>query len=220
MSASAKSLAGRIFAFCAGLLLTAMGVSLTVKADLGTTAISSLPFVAALDGGFSIGTFLVLLNLALVAAELLIMRGKFPRAQYFQIPASFLFGFLTDFWMTRLPEFAASPYLTRLAVLAAATLILSFGIFVMVRANVTVMAAEGFVMVLSLVTRKDFGTIKSLFDSTLVILAVLLSLALYGEIHGAREGTVLSAVFVGLLLKGFNALWNRHAGKKGPPLSA
>ena len=93
--------------------------------------------------------------------------------------------------------------------LGAGTIVLAFGVFVEVSANVVMMAGEGVVMVLSLVTQRNFGTLKVFFDSTLVLLGVALSFILFHELQGIREGTVVSAICVGLIVKFFFALHRR-----------
>lgn len=55
---------------------------------------------------------------------------------------------------------------------------------------------------------RRFGTVKQCFDWALVILAVILSFALAGELRGAREGTVFAAFAVGGLVKLFQRLWS------------
>ena len=88
----------------------ALGVVLTTKADLGTTPITSLPYVASLGFVPSLGFFTIMLNLGLIAMQVLIMWDKFPKIQYLQLPASLLFGLFIDFWMAIVPDFTGSPY--------------------------------------------------------------------------------------------------------------
>jgi len=205
----------RYTVFFIGIFFMALGIVLTIKAALGTTPISALPYVASLGFVPSLGFFTMLMNMGLIAMQVLILRDKFPKLQYLQIPASLLFGVFIDFWMAAVPEPAGHTYAGQLLYLGAGTLVLAFGIFVEVSANVVMMAGEGAVMVLSLVTRRDFGTLKVVFDSTLVLLAGLLSLLLFQEFRGIREGTLVSALLVGCIVKLFFAVWKkmRHQGE-------
>ena len=203
----------RYTVFFIGVFFMALGIVLTIKAALGTTPISALPYVASLGFVPSLGFFTMLMNMGLIAMQVLILRNKFPKVQYLQIPASLLFAVFIDFWMTVVPDPAGTTYAWQLLYLGAGTLILAFGIFVEVSANVVMMAGEGAVMVLSLVTRRDFGTLKVVFDSTLVILAGLLSLLLFHELRGIREGTLISALMVGFIVKLFFAAWKKMGPK-------
>ena len=193
----------------AGIALMALGVSLTTRANLGTTAISAIPYVASLGFAPSIGFFTGALNVLLVIMQIVIMRGRFPRLQYLQIPVSCLFGLLIDFWMHMLPDAAPQSYLSSMLLLAAGIVALAVGVFVEVSADVVMMAGEGAVKTFSLVLKKDFGILKTGFDVTMVLLGVALSLILFRELRGIGEGTILSAVLVGFILKGFHSIKTR-----------
>lgn len=195
--------------FFIGLSCMALGIALTTLANLGTTPISALPFVASMGFSPSMGFFTGLMNLGLVVLQIAILRRKFPKEQYLQIPVSLAFGSLIDFWMYLAPLPPIMTYGYSLLYLAAGTLILAFGVFVEVSANVVVMAGEGAVLVLSTTFRREFGAVKTVFDSTLVLLAVLLSFALFGELRGVREGTLISAVSVGFIVRFFFHLRDR-----------
>ena len=156
------------------------------------------------------GFFTFLMNLALVLFQIAVLRRRFPKEQYLQIPAALMFGSLIDFWMYLTPVPDLMTYPLSLAYLAAGTLVLAFGIFVEVSADVVLMAGEGAVLVLASLIRKEFGFTKTAFDVTLVLTAALLSLTLFGQLRGVREGTLISAVLVGLLVRFFFSL------RKGP----
>jgi uncharacterized membrane protein YczE len=213
MTTAQRKYAFRYFLFFIGLACMALGIALTTLANLGTTPISALPFVASLGFPASIGFFTILLNLLLIVLQIAILwrlQRKFPKEQYLQIPASIIFGSFIDFWMhvTPLPE--VMTYSWSLLFLALGILGLAFGIFVAVSADVVVMAGEGAVLVLSMLFRRDFGVVKTVFDTILVFLAVVLSLLLFGELQGVREGTLLSAFLVGMIVKFFFSLKSRY----------
>lgn len=196
----------RFLIFFIGVLFMALGIALTTKPNLGTTPISALPFVASLGLPFSLGFFTGAVNLAMVGAQKVLLKERFARIQYLQIPVACAFGLLIDFWMGVLPDPSADPYLLKCVYLAAGAFVLAFGVFVEVSANVVVMPGEGMVLALAVVLQRDFGTLKVVFDTTLVVLAALLSLVLFHDIQGLREGTVFSALLVGFLVKMFFSL--------------
>lgn len=217
MTATPRHLLLRWLTFLAGIFCMALGIAITTRAELGTTPITSLPYVASLGFSPSMGFFTIIMNLALVGMQVLVMRATgrhFPRIQYLQIVVSLLFGFLIDFWMVIIPDFAAQPYALRLLALAAGTVVLAFGVFVEVSADVVMMPGEGAVMVLSLVSQRDFGLLKSAFDVSIVLMGVLLSLALFQELRGIREGTLVSAVCCGLVVKAFFSLKKRLSARR------
>lgn len=196
----------RYLLFFIGLSCMALGIALTTLANLGTTPISALPFVASLGLPPSMGFFTASLNMLLIVLQIALLRRKFPKEQYLQIPASIIFGSFIDFWMHFVPLPEVMTYSWSLAYLSLGILVLAFGIFVEVSADVVVMSGEGAVLVLAMVLRREFGVVKTVFDTSLVLLAVLLSLLLFGKLQGVREGTFVSALCVGFIVKFFFSL--------------
>ncbi len=195
-----------------GIFIMALGVALTTKANLGTTPISALPYVASALTSVGIGVWTGLFNVLLVVAQVLVMGKNFPKLQYLQIPVSCMFGFFIDVWMSCLPEFAAHSVGIKIAVLFAGTFTLALGVFLEVSAGVVMMAGEGAVKVMTIVSRKEFGPLKVVFDATLVLTAILLSFYLFSELRGIGIGTVFSAIFVGMLVKAFHSARRSVAG--------
>ena len=191
--------------------LMALGVALTTRANLGTTPISALPYVASLGFRPSIGFFTILRNLLLVAIQTIILRKNSPRAQLLQIPVSCLFGFCIDMWMYLLPDFGTVHYAARLTILASGTMLLALGVYLCICADLIMMAGDAAVKVLSAISQKEFGKLRIVFDVTMVILATTLSFLLFKDLRGIGGGTVLSALFVGFFIKQFHTLRTRLA---------
>ena len=83
--------------------------------------------------------------------------------------------------------------------------VLGFGISLAVIANVIMNSGEAFVKALSDRVRKEFGNVKVAFDVSCVLLALVLSLLFFdGAIVGTREGTVISALLTGFVVKWFS----------------
>ena len=88
--------------FIIGLLVNSIGVSLITKAELGTSPISSIPYVLSLNYPLTLGTFTVIFSLLLIALQLLILKRDFKLEHVLQIPVSFLFGVFIDLSMMML----------------------------------------------------------------------------------------------------------------------
>ena len=58
----ASGLRLRLALLLAGLAVMAFGVALSIKAELGTSPISSLPYVTAVISGLSVGTTTIIVN--------------------------------------------------------------------------------------------------------------------------------------------------------------
>ena len=84
------------------------------------------------------------------------------------------------------------------------TVILGFGITLSIIANVIMNSGEAFVKALSDTIHKDFSIVKIFFDVGCVVAAVILSLIFFNfTIVGAREGTIISALCTGFVVRLF-----------------
>ena len=70
------------------LILMALGVALSIKADLGTSPISSLPYVTSLLSSLSVGTTTIIMNGMFVLIQIAILRRRYQHFQLLQFPAA------------------------------------------------------------------------------------------------------------------------------------
>ena len=92
----------------------------------------------------------------------------------------------------------------RLLMVVIGVVILGFGIALSVIADVILNSGEAFVKAISDTADKNFGNVKIAFDITCVVLAILLSLIFFHyKIVGTREGTIISALCTGMVVKAF-----------------
>ena len=78
----------RYVVFFVGLFINSLGVSLITLADLGTSPISSVPYVLSLNFPLTLGAFTVIFNAFLILLQLLILRKDFKPEYFLQIPAT------------------------------------------------------------------------------------------------------------------------------------
>ena len=83
--------ARRYGVFAAGALVCATGIAFITRAGLGTSPISSIPFVLSLFTPLSMGVYTFAFNLLFLLCEAL-LRRRFTLAQALQIPATLLFS--------------------------------------------------------------------------------------------------------------------------------
>ena len=198
----------RYLVFILGVLVNSFGISFITKASLGTSPISSVPYVFSLRFAPTLGEFSFLLNSVFILLQLLLLRRDFQRIQLLQIAVNFVFSWFIDASMVLLASFAPASYAAKLASLAAGCAILAFGISLEVYANVLMVPGEGAVYAISKVLNKEFGVVKAGFDVTLMLTAVTLSLLFFRGLNGIREGTVISALAVGMIVR----LYNKRLG--------
>ncbi|MEE0773053.1 MAG: DUF6198 family protein [Anaerovoracaceae bacterium] len=102
----------RYMIFVIGLFINSLGVSMITKADLGTSPISSIPYVLSLNLPFTLGEFTIIFSLLLIALQLLILRRNFKLEHILQIPVSIVFGYFIDLTMMLLTFVHPEEYLS------------------------------------------------------------------------------------------------------------
>ena len=200
-----QELAKRYVLFIISLFFAALGVAVTKRGELGVSPVSSVANVLSIKfNGLSLGSWLIIWNCILILGQILILRKDFQIIQLLQVPLSFLFGYFTDFGMWCVSFLSADQYAMRLVFVVCGIVILGFGVSLSVMANVIMNSGEAIVKAVSDKTGKNFGDIKIGFDVFYVALSVVLSMIFFdGAILGTREGTVISALFTGVVVKFF-----------------
>lgn len=188
-----------------GLFFSALGVAMTKRGDLGVSPISSVANVMSLQfPQLSLGNWLIIWNCVLILGQIVILRKKFQPIQLLQVPLSFLFGYFTDFGMWLFAWTASDIYVLHLVNVFAGTILMGFGIALCVIADAILNSGEAFVKAISDTVHKDFGTLKICFDVSCVVIAIVLSLLFFDfTIQGTREGTIIAALFTGVVIKFF-----------------
>lgn len=202
-----------LFVFC--LFFMGLGVALTKHGELGVSPISSVANVVSLKFTFlSFGTWLTISNCVLLLGQIILLRRKFKPMQLLQIPLSFLFGYFTDLGLKLVAFIPNDNYIVQLLLVIGGVVVLGFGITLGVIADVILNSGEAFVKALADITKKDFGNTKIVFDISWVLLSVVLSLIFFeGKLVGTREGTVISALLVGVTVKLFRPLLQKPLTK-------
>ena len=209
-----SNLVKRYIIFIIGLFVNSLGVALITKADLGTSPISSIPYTLSLAFTPTIGQFTIIFSLLLIAIQILLERKSYEKIQLLQIPVSIAFGYFIDFSMEYI-VFWIRPesYVQKLAALFIGCLILGFGVYMEVFANVIMLPGEGVVKSITRKYETNFGTTKICIDTTMAVAALLLSLLLTGQVQGVREGTIIAALLVGYISKCYGRLFSPVAHK-------
>lgn len=197
---------------CMGLFIMALGVAFSIKANLGTSPISSVPYVVSLITPVTVGNATIIMHCVFIALQILILRQKYQLIQLMQLPVAIIFGYMTDFAVSLLSGVTYSSYLTQWLLCAVGIVLVATGVSIEVMAGVVTLAGEGLVLAICKVTPIKFGNMKVCFDVTLVLVAVLIGFASSGALLGVREGTVAAAVFVGLLSKQITKILSKFIG--------
>ena len=193
----------RYLLFFVGLFINALGVSLITKASLGTSPISSIPYVLSLKFPLTLGNFTIIFSILLILLQILILRKNFKIENILQIPVSIAFGYFIDLTMYMFFWVNPQNYLVKVIALLVGCMILGFGVYIEVVADVVMLPGESFVRAIVQTWNTNFGTTKIIFDSSMTIIAGVLSFAFWGKLNGVREGTIIAALLVGFIARLF-----------------
>lgn len=191
------------------LFIMTSGVALCVRSSLGSSVISTIPFVMTLAGeageapAFTIGEYTYIMNFILVGLQLLILRRKFQPMQLFQLIIGVLFGFLLDINMLLTSSISCDSLASKVIVQLAGCCVLAVGISLEIRCGSVTMPGEGITVAVNKATGIPFAKAKIIIDISLVALAVLLGYMFFGtwQWHVVGIGTLIAMVFVGAAVK-------------------
>lgn len=191
----------RYLIFGISLFIIALGISLITRSDLGTSPITSVPYVASLNTPVSLGTYFFLFTIILICMQMLLLgkKGIMERKVelLMQFPVAFVLSVFTDLGMWLTAGYIPEAYYVKIISLIIGCIVLALGICLEVTADVTMISAEYTIQFATMRFKKDFGAIKIGFDVSLVLFAILCSWLLSGKIEGVREGTIIAALITG-----------------------
>ena len=191
----------RYLLFLVGLFVNALGVSLVTKASLGTSPISSIPYVLSLNFPLTLGNFTIIFSIFLIVLQIIILRKNFKLENILQIPVSIAFGYFIDLTMYMFFWVNPQNYIVKVIALLAGCLVLGFGVYIEVVADVVMLPGESFVRAIVMTCNTNFGTTKIIFDSSMAVIAGVLSFTFSGRLNGVREGTIIAAMLVGFIAR-------------------
>ena len=187
----------------AGLFVNGLGVSFITKAGLGTSPITSIPYTLSLGFTPTVGMFTFVFNIFLIILQLILLRRNFQLQNLLQLPIIALFSFFIDLTMSLLGFMQPETYAMKVVSLIVGCLILGFGVFMEMTANVAMLPGEATVRAVSDVFSTDFGKTKIAFDSSMTVIAAILSFIMFKHLDGVREGTIVAAILVGFIARLF-----------------
>lgn len=186
-----------------GLFVNGLGVSFITKAGLGTSPITSIPYTLSLGFTPTVGMFTLVFNIFLVILQVILLRRNFQLQNLLQLPIIALFSFFIDLTMSLLGFMQPETYAMKVVSLIVGCLILGFGVFMEMVANVAMLPGEATVRAVSDVFSTDFGKTKIAFDSSMTVIAAILSFIMFKHLDGVREGTIVAAILVGFIARLF-----------------
>lgn len=213
---SHKELIRRYLLFIVGLFIASMGVAFSTKAGLGTSPVASLPYsVSLISKALTFGGWLNLLSVIQIGVQVALLRKKCkPVEIIIQTVLAFVYGYLTDFSCFLIRGITVNSYPAQLIYMVLSCFILAFGIWVQLKGGVAMLPGEAMNRAISEVSGKRYENIKILFDIIYIALSALLCLVFLKKLEGVREGSIIAAVAVGMIIKLYNRIFAAIQHKK------
>ena len=191
----------RTLVFTLGLCVMSFGVALSVKANLGISPISCIPYIVSLKVPLTLGQVTIGFNIILIIIQILLLRKKYRLFQLIQLPVVFVFGLFIDLAVFLTGNIEAVSYLPRLLLCLLSCGVMGVGVFLEVIAEISYLPGEGVALALSETLNIEFGKAKISVDSLMVVTGIIISFLILGSLSGIREGTVLAALLVGFFAR-------------------
>ena len=205
---SALNIIKRILVFCVGQFILAVSVVLAARSSLGaspTTAIPNVIYNILVSKGITnigLGMLTTGVYIIFMLIQLLLLRKDFKLYMLLEIAVSLLFGYFisaAQALLAPLPDPAG--YIGRLIYLLVCIPIVALGVVVYVSAQLVSAPAEGVTAAMSAKIGWPIPKCKLIFDSTVVVIAAIISLIFFRGLSGVREGTIILALLVGPVMK-------------------
>ena len=189
----------RFIIYIAGLNLISAAVVLNIRYDLGVAAFSSVMYAVAEIYHISLGTATIICYLIFVSMQCVLSK-RITLTYALEIPLSFAFGLLTDFYDFLIPDFSLALVPGALCFFLT-MFVTALGVFLCVKSRLILTPVEGIVQTISDVFKFPFSMVKNVYDVSLVAISALLCIAYGAPFYGIGAGTVLSAFAIGRIIK-------------------
>lgn len=197
--------------FFIGLFITSFGVALSVKAGLGTSPVSAVPYSISLTNNFiSFGWWLNIWSVGQILVQILLLRRECKVINIIlQFFLAFMYGYMTDFSSSLIKSFEITTYKDSFVMMILSCLIIAFGIWLQLKGHVTMLPGEAMNYVISYKLHKSYEVIKIFFDVVYILVAVCICLIFTGKLYAVREGSIIAALLVGVIIKIYGAIWKK-----------
>ena len=211
-----KKNAKKLLCYLLGLLTISLGINISKLSALGISPVSAIPRACERIWGMTLGTTTMIVYIVLVLLQLVLLRRKFKPTRVLQLALTVVFGWMVDFTgsdpnafghlMLNFPR--PGSYVMQLVYALVGVVVIGIGVTLYLRPHWITLPAEGISDAVATVTGKPFGNCKSVVDTSMVMIALVMQLIFLGGFSSfadpqvvVREGTVIAAVCIGQVVK-------------------
>lgn len=196
----------RMAMYLAGVVILALGMVVQTESGLGVASLTCFAQVIADILGTSLGSMITATYCTYIVAQALILRRQFQPRILLEVFFSAVIGIFTDFFMAVMPIHPEG-LPAQVATMVFSLVLISFGVSLVVNMGVVPNAPDGLVQVISEKLRRRFGDVKVVFDTSHVVVALVLSWTVLHTIDAFGVTTVIAALFLGKFINVMNSLF-------------
>lgn len=190
----------RLVVLFGGFLSMAMSIALMRTTGLGNSPISCIPATLSYLVPLSLGTITFIMNTCFLIVQAILLRRDFNPVQLLQIPFTFVFALMIDQLLPFCETLPMQYYPEQLGWNILGCFLLAMGVFLQVKASFITLPGEGIVLAIAKAAKKPFPKCKIAFDSSMVVVSVVISFMGLGYLQGVREGTIITALAAGTIV--------------------
>ncbi len=191
----------RYLIYLISLFIISLGASLSIKANLGTSPLICLPYVCSLIVKLSVGEVMFVITVIYIVIQIALLGRDFEKRQYLQFIIGSIFSFFVDFSLMLVNFINPADYISQLLLLLVSCVVVAFGVLLEIQTEVVYLPADGIIVAIAKVLDKEFSKVKPYVDTSMVVIAAILSVIFLGYLAGVREGTIISALIIGPIVK-------------------
>lgn len=197
--------------FLIGLFIASMGVALSTKAGLGTSPVASVPYsISLVNHALTFGWWLNLWSVLQIVVQVALLRTKCKLVEIIiQTVLAFVYGYLTDFSCTLISGIQADSYAIQFGLMILSCFVLALGIWIQVKGHVAMLPGEAMNRAISEVSGKRYENVKIFFDVLYIAAAAIIGFLFIGKMEGVREGSIITALLVGNIIKIYERLFKK-----------
>lgn len=216
MKSKPGNIVKQFICYVGGMLIITIGINISKMSVLGISPVSSIPRACEQIWGLTLGTVTMFIYVFLVLAQIVILRKNFRIINALGIVITFVFSAMIDLTGTDPNAFGhlllnfprPGNYIMKFIYMLVSVVIIGIGVFLYLRPNWIPLPAEGLAGAIAQVSGKAFGDCKTIVDTSMIVIALILQLLFLGGIGSflsekvvVREGTIIAAIFVGQVVK-------------------
>ena len=195
------------------LLIAAIGIALSIKADIGISAYDGFNVLIADLLHLKVGTMMIWANSSLIIVQALLLRKKFHWSRFLQLIPILTTGYIVNFILyTWLGNVTIPTYWLQIVVFIIGQIICAYSIGWLLALAITSFSLEPTLLEVASLTGIKFHILRQALDIALIILNLFICFIL-NQPTVVREGTLIGMIIFTPILN-FSLHHAKHLLKK------